>query len=297
MLGDSMRRKSSCRKIVKFSSSRSQMEQSKLSGRDQVFQKIHLNTGSPCTRRRAQRWSSRRIGRVSTIRDNDGWQWSPKRFLVDRRETFIVITWNQELNSVTKEESFPTPLRYNDVVRERLTKKSSNFKTCFFLWLEIWSGMTKTAHRREKPANGPPRNGSSTMLEWWGAPILSIPKVEFKETKNAWKKLEWPVESVMLCKVQNHQRREPCGKGSDTRIAKYACIIESQESTRKRLERTPKDHEDRIAGKGFNELNPFLVHKFISMKIPDAKAALDNEWGKTSINCQHGKWPVWKEQS
>ena len=41
--------------------------------------------------------------------------------------------------------------------------------------------------------------------------------------------------------------------------------MEAHESTRNRLERTlPNDHEDRIAGKGFNSLSHYnLVHKFI----------------------------------
>ena len=44
----------------------------------------------------------------------------------------------------------------------------------------------------------------------------------------------------------------------------------------------PKDHEDRIAGKGSNSSSHYnLVHKFIpmlqAMKIPDAKAAVDKE--------------------
>ena len=36
------------------------------------FPKIHLNSGQPCTRRRAQRCSSRRVGRVSTMRHANG---------------------------------------------------------------------------------------------------------------------------------------------------------------------------------------------------------------------------------
>ena len=43
-----------------------------------------------------------------------------------------------------------------------------------------------------------------------------------------------------------------------------------------------KNHEDHISGKGMNSLSRSdLVHKFIpmlqAMKIPDAKAAVDNE--------------------
>ena len=62
------------------------------------------------------------------------------------------------------------------------------------------------------------------------------------------------------------------------------CIVEAHESTRQRLELSlPKDHEDLIAGKGYNLMSHYnLVHKFIpmlqAMKNPDAKAAVDKEW-------------------
>ena len=74
----------------------------------------------------------------------------------------------------------------------------------------------------------------------------------------------------------------------------HACIVEAHESTRKRLESTlPKDHEDRIAGKGFNSLCHYnQVHKFIpvlqGMKIPDAKAAVYKEWKKLEAT------PAWQ---
>ena len=71
----------------------------------------------------------------------------------------------------------------------------------------------------------------------------------------------------MPCKVQNFRRGEACGKEPDTRRSRYACIVEAHESTRKRLEKTQlKDHEDRIAGKGFNSMSHYnLVHRFILM--------------------------------
>ena len=77
-------------------------------------------------------------------------------------------------------------------------------------------------------------------------------------------------------------RRKPCSF-SGIRKTKYACIVEADESTRKRLEGTlHKDHEDHIAGEGINSLNPYNpVHKFMpmlqAMKIPEAKAAVDKE--------------------
>ena len=62
---------------------------------------------------------------------------------------------------------------------------------------------------------------------------------------------------------------------------KYDCIVEADESTRKRMAGTLHNgHEDHIAGKGINSLSHYnLAHKFMpvpqAMKIPDAKAAVD----------------------
>ena len=55
-----------------------------------------------------------------------------------------------------------------------------------------------------------------------------------------------------------------------TENQKHTCNVEAHESTRQRLERAlPKDHEDRIDGKGFNSFeslqfgytSPFLCPK------------------------------------
>ena len=65
---------------------------------------------------------------------------------------------------------------------------------------------------------------------------------------------------------------------------KHACIVEARESTRQRLELPlPKDHEDHIAGKGYNSMTHYnLAHKFIpmlqAMEILDAESAVDKEW-------------------
>ena len=57
-------------------------------------------------------------------------------------------------------------------------------------------------------------------------------------------------------------------------------------------ESLPNHHADRIAGKGNNSLQHYkLVHKFIpmpqAMKVPAAKAAVDQEWEKLE------KIPAW----
>ena len=74
----------------------------------------------------------------------------------------------------------------------------------------------------------------------------------------------------------------------------HACIVEAHESTRKRLEGIPpKDHEDHIAGKGFNSLSHCnLVHKLVlmpqAMNVPDATAAVDKV-------CENLEWlPAWQ---
>ena len=83
----------------------------------------------------------------------------------------------------------------------------------------------------------------------------------------------WP------CKTKEGKYGETC-RTPDAPKTKYACIVEADRSTRKRLEGTPhEDHEDHVAGKVINSLNHHnLVHKFIpvpqAMKIPDAKAAV-----------------------
>ena len=67
---------------------------------------------------------------------------------------------------------------------------------------------------------------------------------------------------------------------------KYVCIVEADESTRKRLEGTlHKDDEDHIARKGMNSLSHYnLVRKFIPMpqalKKPKAKGAVEKVWEK-----------------
>ena len=77
------------------------------------------------------------------------------------------------------------------------------------------------------------------------------------------------------------------------RKTKHACVVDADESTRQRLEEAGhKPHQDHISAK---EMNCFthcsLVHKFIPMpkalKIPDAKAAMENNWGKLK------KIPAW----
>ena len=94
--------------------------------------------------------------------------------------------------------------------------------------------------------------------------------VEFhqKNNKNLRKKLEVPMEAAMPCKIRKTKCKGTCA-GPDIRSSRYACIVEANDSTRKRLEGTQhKDYEELIASKGFNSLSHLQscaqVHPFVS---------------------------------
>ena len=121
MLEDSMQRKSVRRRMVNASYSQSQMEQSKLSGRDQVVQKSTLIRDQPERGQglrdglRGQADGSQPIDTVTDDRD--------------ARNDFLSIEGNCTYRHhvepriqlyVPKEESFPIPRRYSDVIRRTI---------------------------------------------------------------------------------------------------------------------------------------------------------------------------------
>ena len=102
--------------------------------------------------------------------------------------------------------------------------------------------------------------------------------------KNARRKLETPMAPAMPCKTCKKNNHGKTRSKTDDFKSNLACILDSSESTRMRMEDSlPNHHEDHVAGNGDNSLqhkNP--VHKFIptpqAMKIPAAKAAANKEW-------------------
>ena len=80
--------------------------------------------------------------------------------------------------------------------------------------------------------------------------------------------------AAMPCKTPVNCSGETCRSIGEHKT-KYACIVDADESMRKRLEGVPhRYHEDHIAAKGINSLSHNnLAHKFIPMpqavKIPD----------------------------
>ena len=128
-----------------------------------------------------------------------------------------------------------------------------------------------------------------------------------ENTKNARRKLEFPMEAGMPCKKGTKKRssfQETEAKSCESNKipkTKHVCIVKVHESTRQRLESSLSKHrEDHIAGKGYNSMTHYnLVHKFIpilqAMKIPDAKV----QWtriGRSSRQSQHGNWRKSREK-
>ena len=68
--------------------------------------------------------------------------------------------------------------------------------------------------------------------------------------KNARRKLEVPMPAAMRCKIQREKYWETCRVEKNCKT-NYACIVEADESTRRRMEGSlHKNHEDHVAGKG-----------------------------------------------
>ena len=177
------------------------------------------------------------------------------------------------------------------MVQWRLTRKQTTSRPDT-LWPEIWKDVSDASKRNQKQkwAILKPKLDNARRLR--GVYIIDPDDEEIRDTmKNARRKLEVPMPAAMLCKLQREKYRETCRV--DECKTKYPCIVEADESMRKRMEGSPhKNHEDHIAGKGMNSLNHCnLVRKFIpllqQMKIPDAKAAVEKELEKLE------KTPAW----
>ena len=153
------------------------------------------------------------------------------------------------------------------------------------LRLEIWINMTDAAQRKEKQKWA---IGSSTMRESWEWFLSLIRQMQSsrKPLKTNWKSRKFRCQQVRLARSGEESTGDLLRGTCDTRKTKYACIVEADESTRKRWEGTlHKDHKDHVAGKEIISLNHYnLVHEFIpmpqAMKVLEAKAAVDKEWEK-----------------
>ena len=165
------------------------------------------------------------------------------------------------------------------LMRKQTTSRPDN------VWPDMWKHMSDAAKCKAKQrwAIEKPKLDDARQLR--GIFFIEPDDEECEHTiKNARRKLD--------CETPANCRGKTC-RNIGKRKTKYACIVDADESLRIRLEGVPhRHHEDHIAAKGINSLNHCsLVHKFIPMpqgfKIPDAKAAVEKEWGNWR-KYQHG---------
>ena len=175
------------------------------------------------------------------------------------------------------------------MVREKNDKKTNDLQTRHFV-PEIWQDMSDGSKRKEKQKWSVEKPKLDNARRLRGIHFIDPDDGEFKDImKNARRKVEVPMPAAMPCKIQREKYRETCRVEKNCKT-KYACIVEADESTRKRTEGSlHKNHEDHIAGKGMNSLSRYnLVHKFVPMpqalRIPDTKAAAGEGMGKTPEN-------------
>ena len=154
------------------------------------------------------------------------------------------------------------------------------------LWPELWIKMGRNAKLKEKHkwSNEKPKLDNARRLR--GIYFIDPEDKELKESiGNAQKRMETPMAPSMRCKTCKKSKKAETRSKTNFKST-FACILEASESTRLRMEESPPNyHEDHIAGRGDNSLQHYkLVHKFIpmpqAMKIPAAKAAMDEEWEK-----------------
>ena len=167
---------------------------------------------------------------------------------------------------------------------ERLTKRQATSRPDH-LRPELWEKLGRNAKLREKQKWSIEKPKLDNARRLRGIYFIDPEDKEFKETiRHARKKLETPLAPAVPCKTfKTCKHGETRSKTNDFK-PKFACILETSESTRMRMEESLLNyHEDHIAGIGDNSLQHYhLVHKFIpmpqAMKIPAAKAAVDKEW-------------------
>ena len=90
---------------------------------------------------------------------------------------------------------------------------------------------------------------------------------EFKLTvKAARRKLEVPMPPAMLCKIPKKSTCET-HRNIEKRKAKYACVVDADESTRPRLHwAVHKHHQDHITEKGMNSATILFANSFRCLK-------------------------------
>ena len=154
------------------------------------------------------------------------------------------------------------------LTREQLTSRPDH------LWPELWKSMGKHAKLKEKQKWSNEQLHLENARKLRGIYFIDLEDKEFKETiRNARKKLKTPVALVMPWKVMKN-----CGNGGSNKIKKQNLRVFWKLMN---LRNCVWETQYPIIMKTI--LQPYnLVHKFIpmrqTMKIPEAKAAVDKEW-------------------
>ena len=152
--------------------------------------------------------------------------------------------------------------------RERLTREQTTSMPDT-AWPEIWKHMSDAAKRKEEQKWAIEKPKLDNARSSRGINFIDPDDEEFRRMmKNARRKLEFPMPAAMPCRLQRFPYRETCCAVGEHKT-KYACIVEADESMRKRMEGSQSEnHEDHIARKGMNSLSRHnLVHTcFLCLK-------------------------------
>ena len=107
------------------------------------------------------------------------------------------------------------------------------------MWPEFWSGMSNTTQRQEKPwAIEKPKFDNATKAR--SICLIDPEDIEFKKNhekkKTNAEKLELPLESAHALQGPRTTSAGMLAAKNPTRRSRCACIVETHESTSKRLE-------------------------------------------------------------
>ena len=115
----------------------------------------------------------------------------------------------------------------------RLTRKHTTSRPDT-MWPEIWKHMSETSKRREKQKWAIEKPMLDNARKLRGIYFIDPADAELKETiGKVRRKLEVPMPAALPCKITARKYKETC-RTPDIRKTKCACIVEADESTRKR---------------------------------------------------------------
>ena len=120
---------------------------------------------------------------------------------------------------------------------DRLTRKQATSRPDS-VWPELWKDMSDASKRKEKQkwAVEKPKLDNANARKLRGIHFTDAADEEFKEIlKNARRKLEVPMPAAMPCKTRREEYSKNCSVTENCKT-KFACVVEADESTRKRME-------------------------------------------------------------